>query len=157
MFAKIESWRNALAKNLSLRNERLSDRELNFAVQRIIDRIIFLRMCEGRGIEPFGQIQSLLNGAKTYRGLVELFHRADEKYNSGLFHFQPEKGREPPDELTAELAVDDKVLKDIIVRLGYPESPYEFAALPADILGQMYSSYDLSDEDIRLIEETNAT
>ncbi len=138
---EIESWRDALAKNLSLRNERLSDRELNFAVQRIIDRIIFLRMCEGRGIEPFGQIQSLLNGAETYRRLVALFHRADEKYNSGLFHFQPEKGREPPDELTSELAVDDKVLKDIIVRLYYPESPYEFAALPADILGQVYEQF----------------
>jgi hypothetical protein len=44
--AEIEGWREALAKNLSLRNEKLTDRELNFSVQRIIDRIIFLRMCE---------------------------------------------------------------------------------------------------------------
>ena len=138
---EIETWREALAKNLSLRNEALDDRELNVAVRRIIDRIIFLRMCEGRGIEDYGRLQALLNGEAVYPRLVEMFHRADEKYNSGLFHFQDERGREPPDELTPDLAVDDKVLKDIVRRLYYPESPYEFAALPADILGQVYEQF----------------
>ncbi len=138
---EIEAWREALAKNLGLRNEALDERGLNVAVRRIIDRIIFLRMCEGRGIEDYGRLQALLNGNAVYRRLVEMFHRADEKYNSGLFHFQEERGREPPDELTPELVVDDKVLKEIVRRLYYPESPYEFAALPADILGQVYEQF----------------
>ena len=43
----------------------LQPRELNFAVQRTIDRIIFLRICEDRGIEAYGQLQALLNGAAT--------------------------------------------------------------------------------------------
>ena len=47
---EIETWREALAKNLALRNPRLSVRDLNFAVQRTIDRIIFLRICEDRGV-----------------------------------------------------------------------------------------------------------
>jgi len=139
--SEIEAWREALAKNLSLRNPEITDRQLNFAVQRIIDRIIFLRMCEGRGIEPYGRLQLLLNGDAVYARLVEMFHRADEKYNSGLFHFQHERGREPPDELTTGLVVDDRVLKEILRRLYYPESPYEFAALPADILGQVYEQF----------------
>jgi len=50
---EIESWRYALARNISLRNKPLTEREVNTAVQLIIDRTIFLRMCEGRGIEPF--------------------------------------------------------------------------------------------------------
>ena len=52
----IEIWRAELARNLALRNSKLSQRELNFAVQRIIDRIIFLRICEGRGIERSGRL-----------------------------------------------------------------------------------------------------
>ena len=36
------------AGNLSLRNPSLSARELNFAVQQTIDRIIFLRICIGK-------------------------------------------------------------------------------------------------------------
>ena len=35
-------------------------RELNFAVQRTIDRLIFLRICEDRGIEDYGRLQAAL-------------------------------------------------------------------------------------------------
>ncbi len=140
--SEIEGWREELARNLALRNPGLSQRELNFAVQRTIDRIIFLRICEDRGIEPYGGLQGLLGGPNVYARLGELFRRADERYNSGLFHFRPEKGRpEPPDELTLGLKVDDKVLKDILRRLYYPDSPYEFSVLPADILGQVYEQF----------------
>ncbi len=139
---EIESWRKHLAQNLALRNKKLEQRELNFSVQRIIDRIIFLRMCEDRGVESYGQLQGVANGDRVYRRLCELFDRADERYNSGLFHFQVEKGRaEPPDELTPSLAIDDKVLKDMFRGLYYPDSPYEFSVLPAEILGQVYEQF----------------
>jgi type I restriction-modification system DNA methylase subunit len=131
---EIESWRDALAKNIAMRNPGLSVQELNFSVQLTIDRIIFLRMCEDRGIEQYGQIQNLLNGANTYRRLRELFYRADGKYNSGLFDFKTDK-------LTPEITVDDKPLKDVFKNLYYPESPYEFSVLGADILGQVYEQF----------------
>jgi hypothetical protein len=123
-----------LAKDIAIKNPQLSIQELNFAVQLTIDRIIFLRMCEDRGIEPYGQIQSLFNGTNTYRRLKEIFYRADDKYNSGLFDFKA-------DRLTPELKVDDKPLKDIFKTLYYPESPYEFSVLSADILGHVYEQF----------------
>ncbi len=89
----IETWRKELAQNLALRNKKLSRRELNFAVQRIIDRIIFLRICEGRGIEDYGRLRALADGDKIYPRLCKLFEQADDRYNSGLFHFRAEKGR----------------------------------------------------------------
>jgi type I restriction-modification system DNA methylase subunit len=141
---EIERWRELLARNIALRNPRLTIRELNDTVQRTIDRIIFLRICEDRGIETESQwqLRSLQNGANVYRRLFELFERADERYNSGLFHFQKEKGvRWSPDILTPNLAIDDKALKEIIGALYYPESPYEFSVLPADILGQVYEQF----------------
>ena len=140
--SEIENWRESLAKNLALRNPRLSVRDLNFAVRRTIDRIIFLRMCEDRSIERYGQLQALLNGENTYKRLHHLYRIADEKYNSGLFDFEEEKERaEAPDKLTLNLKIDDKVLKDIIRRLYYPESPYEFSVLGADILGNVYEQF----------------
>ena len=33
------------------------------------------------------------------------------------------------------------MLKEIISKLYYPESPYEFSVLPADILGQVYEQF----------------
>jgi type I restriction-modification system DNA methylase subunit len=139
---EIEDWRNLLARNIAIRNPDLSQRELNFAVQRTIDRIVFLRICEDRGIEEYGRLQTQLNGTNVYKRLVQLFSQADDRYNSGLFHFQREKDRhEEPDKLTPNISIDDKPLKDIINRLYYPESPYEFSVLSADILGQVYEQF----------------
>jgi len=139
---EIESWRDTLARTIALRNTKLTQRELNFAVQRTIDRVIFLRICEDRGVETYGTLMALQNGDRVYKKLCEIFYRADEKYNSGLFHFQQEKGRpETPDELTLTLDIDDKPLKEIIKGLYYPDSPYEFSVLPADILGQVYEQF----------------
>jgi hypothetical protein len=140
--ATIERWRSELAKNIALRNSRLSQRELNFAVQRIIDRIIFLRICEDRGSELYGRLQGLTNGPNIYQRLCEVFEDADGKYNSGLFHFKTEKGRhEPPDEITLGLDLDDKLLRDLLRGLYYPESPYEFTVISSDILGQAYEQF----------------
>jgi type I restriction-modification system DNA methylase subunit len=140
--AEIEEWRKKLAQNLALRNDRISGEELNLSVQRIIDRIIFLRICEDRGIEPSGQLQSLLNGDRIYARLNEFFRKADQRYNSGLFHFEKERDRrELPDELTPRLEVDDATLKQIIRRLYYPESPYEFRVVSVDILGNVYERF----------------
>jgi len=139
---EIENWRDVLARNIALRNTTLSTRELNFGVQRTIDRLIFLRICEDRGIEDYGQLMALQSGTRTYQRLCQIFRRADERYNSGLFHFRKEKDRpEPPDDLTLGLAIDDKVLKEILKDLYYPDSPYEFSVLPADILGHIYEQF----------------
>lgn len=139
---EIENWRNLLAHNIALRNANLTQRELNFAVQQTIDRIIFLRICEDRGIETYGRLMALQNGVNVYGRLRELFREADDRYNSGLFHFKREKGREEaPDELTLNLAIDDKPLKEIFKNLYYPDCPYEFSVLGADILGSVYEQF----------------
>ncbi|NLX24891.1 MAG: N-6 DNA methylase [Lentisphaerae bacterium] len=138
---EIENWRNLLARNFALRNPQLSVRDLNFAVQKTIDRLIFLRICEDRGTEDYKRLATLLNGGRVYPRLLDLFMQADARYNSGLFHFSAEKGRGAPDEVTPHLKLDDTVLKEIISKLYYPESPYEFSVLPADILGQVYEQF----------------
>ncbi len=120
----------------------LSPRDTNFAVQKLIDRIIFLRICEDRGIEPYERLRGLAEHEGVYSRLCILFKEADERYNSGLFHFYPDMGRqETPDEVTLNLQVDDRVLREIVRNLYYPDSPYEFSVLPADILGQVYEQF----------------
>jgi predicted type IV restriction endonuclease len=139
---EIDRWREILARNIALRNPGLTIRELNFAVQCTIDRIVFLRICEDRGVEPYGRLMSLKNGTQVYRRLCKLFRQADDRYNSGLFHFRKENDRtSSPDDLTLDLTIDDKTLKDIFKNLYYPDSPYEFSVFQADILGQVYERF----------------
>lgn len=139
---ELERWRELLAIHFARRNPTLGLYDLNYAVQQTIDRIVFLRMCEDRGTEDYGTLQAAGSGSGTYERLQDLFEKADQRYNSGLFHFSSRRNEaEAPDELTPSLRLDDKPLKEIIGRLYYPESPYEFSVLPSDILGQVYERF----------------
>jgi len=140
--AEMERWRKELAQNIALRNPGLTTRDINFAVQMTIDRIIFLRICEDRGIEPENALRDATDGKDVYGDLLVLFNQADRKYNSGLFHFAVEKGQSShPDTLTPTLRIDDKVFKDILANLYYPKSPYAFKYIPIDLLGQVYERF----------------
>ncbi len=139
--AEIEGWRESLAKSIARRNA-LSIRDLNTAVQRTIDRIIFLRIAEARGFEQYGTLQKLAKGSDVYKRLTALFRIADDRYNSGLFHFKAGDGSaETLDTFSLNLTIEDKPLKELFSGLYFPESPYEFSVLPADILGQVYEQF----------------
>ena len=63
------------------------------------------------------------NEDQVHGRLLSLFMQADDRYNSGLFHFRQEAGRaEAPDDLTPRLEIDDRPLREIISHLYYPDS-----------------------------------
>ncbi|HBL53883.1 MAG TPA: restriction endonuclease subunit M [Syntrophaceae bacterium] len=139
--ADIEKWRQALAENIYINNADLTPRLLNELVQKTIDRIIFLRICEDRDIESYGRILKLKSKPNIYKGLLALFRQADERYNSGLFHFKKESDREDFDDISCKIIIEDEPLIKIIDRLYWPGGPYAFAVMPADILGQVYERF----------------
>ena len=139
---EIEQWRLLLARNIALRNEDLSIEELNYAVQLTIDRIIFLRIAEDRGIERYGQLLKLREKENIYKEFGKICKVADEKYNSGLFHFNPyDKEDFTTDNYTLDLTIDNNVFKEIFKNLYYPNSPYEFSLISTEILGKIYEQF----------------
>ena len=132
--ASLDEWRKLLAVDISKNNKKLDEGSINYAVQQTIDRIIFLRICEDRGIEPSERLKSYVADKHCYEALFEYFKEADKKYNSGLFDFKKDK-------LSQDLTIDDKVLKAIIRGLYYPECPFEFSVLPVEILGSAYEQF----------------
>jgi len=129
----LDSWRTYLATSISWNNKNLDEDEINFVVQQTIDRFIFLRIAEDRGIEPYGNLQNATKQGNYYQNLFSIFIEADDKYNSGLFDFKKDK-------ISRELKIDNKVLKTIIGELYYP-SPYAFDAMPVEILGTAYEQF----------------
>ena len=111
--------------------------------------MIFLRICEDRGIEKYGQLKDLTiidennnQGIPLYDKFLELCKNADSKYNSGLFHFTKENNNDlSVDNLTPSLIVDDGKLKKIINELYYPDCPYEFSMISTEILGNIYEQF----------------
>lgn len=129
----LDTWRTFLANNIALRNN-IDEDELNFIVEHIIDRIIFLRIAEDRSVENYGNLKDTLKGDFYYQNLLRQFHTADQKYNSGLFDFKKDK-------ISDSIAIDNKVIKSIINDLYYPLSPYEFSVLSVEILGSAYEQF----------------
>ncbi len=134
----LDEWRKLLAQNIALRNQNLTEDELNFVVQQTIDRIIFLRIAEDRGVEDYGELKEFLKPTKEegsyFKELFKLFKEADSKYNSGLFDFKK-------DTLSANISIDNKIIKNVIRELYYPECPYEFSVLGVEILGSAYEQF----------------
>ncbi len=127
---QIEQWRTLLAQDLILQNSTLSQEELNFLVQQLMNRIIFLRICEDRALEKY----KTLHQVQTYADLKELFLKADQRYNSGLFDFIEDK-------LSLHVEVSREMLVNIFRELYYPESPYAFSVVEASVLGEIYELF----------------
>lgn len=132
LLSTIEKWRLDLAKNIALRNPQLSLRNLNVAVQKIIDRIIFLRIAEDKDMEDLETLKNACNSSDAYNELKKVFENANVKYNSGLF---------ASENWINELIIDSKVLKDIANELYYPSCPYAWVALPVEVLGNIYEKF----------------
>ncbi|MDE2637703.1 MAG: Eco57I restriction-modification methylase domain-containing protein, partial [Chloroflexota bacterium] len=138
----MEGWRELLAKDIALHNRGLSQRQLNLLVQRTIDRIVFLPIAEDRDIEAYERLRRAAKAdSQVYEELKRLFIEADDKYNSGLFHFSDEKRASEPDRESLKIHIPDEPLRLVIEKLYYPDSPYEFSVMPAEILGQVYEQF----------------
>ncbi|MBS1646243.1 MAG: N-6 DNA methylase [Bacteroidetes bacterium] len=130
----LDQWRKYLATSFVVNNKKINDEELNYTVQQTIDRLIFLRFCEDRSIEPYGQLQQAASKGNAYTNLLDLFKQADDKYNSGLFDFEK-------DTITPILKIDNKVIKNVIDELYYPKCNFEFSVMPVEILGNAYEQF----------------
>jgi hypothetical protein len=130
----LDGWRTYLATSISWNNKNLDEDEINFVVQQTLDRIIFLRIAEDRGIEPYGNLQNAVKQGNSYQNMFAIFGEADAKYNSGLFDFKKDK-------FSKDIKIDNKVMKTIIKELYYPDSPYEFSILAVEILGSAYEQF----------------
>jgi adenine-specific DNA-methyltransferase len=130
----LDRWRTYLAVNISWNNRTLDEDEINFVVQQTIDRIIFLRIAEDRSVEPYGTLKHAVKQGDLYQNLFELFNKADQKYNSGLFDFKKDK-------ISHNVVIENKVIRTIINELYYPECPFEFSVLPVEILGSAYEQF----------------
>ncbi|MDR3197700.1 MAG: N-6 DNA methylase [Planctomycetaceae bacterium] len=132
----LEDWRTILAKSICRNHKQINEYELNFVVQEILNRIVFLRIAESRGIEHHDNLAKIIESNKDgecYKNLYTLFLRADEKFNSGLFNLDDDK-------ISEMITVDNDVLKTIIKNLYYP-SPYSFEKIPIEILGNIYEHF----------------
>jgi len=140
LYKDLQNCRDILTKKLGQWNEMLDTDLLDEGVQKLLDRLIFIRVTEDRGIEPLTLIPMIRewdarknNNKSIYQTMIRKFREFDEFYNSNLFSKHPfEKWEEYSD-------ATERVVKILYGKEGYYE--YDFKVMPSDILGAVYENY----------------
>jgi len=148
--ADISKWREELAKNIYKNNmEELEDKTdegrtkiqvkiLNEAVQKILDRLIFIRIAEDRKIiEP----KSLLDEVEWWKAggkRRNLQKRITDRFMGWNQDFNGEILKPGPCDV---LDINSNLLAKIIERLYFPKCPYRFEVIGVELLGSIYERY----------------
>ena len=137
LYEDLAGWRRALLANLRQFHEDWSDQEREEATQLILNRLIFIRNVEDREIEDAQLLPMLrqLEGSEAQlpARLVQLFRDLDAIYNAQLFARHFCEDYEGPAEPLVNMA---RGLNHRVDR-----TPYDFAAIGADVLGTIYEQY----------------
>jgi len=135
---EMTGWREDLAKDIHKRNPGLTAKQLNEVVQRLLDRIVFIRIAEDRHVIEKRQLADAVENWETHGGkfpifdwLNDLFHKINEDFNGEIF--KPH--------LSEDIQVDSEILARIIKRLYPPKSPYRFDVIGVELLGSIYERY----------------
>ena len=144
LYDQLREWRERLFNNIHHYNPKIPLQTVDEVIQKLLNRLIFIRTCEDRLIEDRKLLslarQSQANQLR--RGLLaelrSVFADYDKDYNSDLFTMHLLDT--PPD----RIQVDQETLQDVV--LGLYEVPgglaeYDFAEIDADILGAVYEQY----------------
>lgn len=131
---ELDGYRETLAKAFKKENQELEGEELTEAVQRTIDRLVFIRFLEDKQIED-PAIINYREKKSAWGAFLAHCRSLEPKYN-GLV-FKPHRildGKEfnPP---------DDNHFADICNKLADPSSPYDFNHIPISILGSIYERF----------------
>ena len=141
LLADFMRFRVLLSKNISKlnQNKNITQEDLDESIQRILDRLIFIRNCEDRELEA----KELLSGMRERAGrgkghlvksLQKIFDYFRNNYNSKIFATH----------LCDDLDIDNDVLQEIIEGLYYTQDQsayYDFSAIESDVLGNIYEQY----------------
>lgn len=131
----LSDFRLMLASNLLVNNNTLvtNDTILNYYTQVILDRIVFIRVCESKEIE---EIETLLNFARAEGGFWHNFKQSCymefyTHYDGAMFD---------RDDRFQRLQLDDGVLMQFINKLYYPY-PYRFDVIPVKVIAGIYEEF----------------
>jgi hypothetical protein len=140
----LEEYRLRFAREIYAENHRMFPEantkhgaaKLTEVTQRLVDRLVFIRVCEDRSVTPYGKLRSIVNacskdGRDLYSELCGLFRRLDEQYNGNLFKAH----------ISEQVTISGDLLAAFIRSLYPPEGPYRFDAIGDDILGIIYERF----------------
>ena len=132
--AELDEFRTDLAMGFKTADPDLDSETLTELAQRTIDRLVFLRFLEDRGIEIQRFVDRFGDRGTVWEDFVATSRRLDGIYNGIVF--KQHTILDAPD-----FRVDDAVFGEICERLASVNTPYDFNSIPLHILGSIYERF----------------
>ena len=132
--AELDEHRMALARTFKNRNIKLDSETLTELSQRTLDRLVFFRFLEDKGIEGQRVVGNFGDKGTAWEDFIAASRRFDGIYNGIVF-----KHHDILD--SVKFQVDDGAFADICESLAHVNSPYDFNAIPIHILGSIYERF----------------
>ncbi|MBM2815444.1 MAG: hypothetical protein HW421_2206 [Ignavibacteria bacterium] len=134
----LSKWRTDLATQIAKTNKFTNEFELSEAVQRILDRLVFLRILQDREIETDDYMCRISKNKSVapYQAFLRICSELAPKYNGLIFNPHP---------LSENLSLEGSLFKKIVLELDSEDSPYRFDEIPVEMLGTIYERF-LGDE-----------
>jgi adenine-specific DNA-methyltransferase len=130
----LSEYRSALAKKFKKADESLDGEAVTEITQRVLDRLVFIRFLEDKGIEPIYRVSSYGESSTAWNDFIADCRSLDSIYNGIVF-----KEHAVLDSPTFQ--IEDGVFADICERLSHQNSPYDFNAIPIHVLGSIYERF----------------
>ena len=131
---QLDEYRTALARTFKSKNPKLDSETLTEIVQRTLDRLVFLRFLEDKGIESRRIVDHFGEGGTAWGDFVATSRRLDNIYNGIVFKHHAILD-------SSSFGVDDAEFAGICESLAHVNSPYDFDAIPIHILGSIYERF----------------
>jgi type I restriction-modification system DNA methylase subunit len=132
--AELDEHRSILAKTFKTYNQRLNSETLTELTQRTLDRLVFLRFLEDKGIEQQHLVESFGGKSTAWEDFIGSSRRLDGIYNGVVY-----KHHDILD--SPNFRADSEAFADICRSLSDQYSPYDFNAIPIHILGAIYERF----------------
>lgn len=142
LYAQLRAWREVLVNQTRQYHEKLTLGQVDEVIQKLFNRLIFIRTCEDRNLEDARlraavnqyQDRSLTGQQPLLEEIRRVFKHYESHYDSDLFS----------EHLLDKVHFDEPILAEILI--GLHEIPggladYDFALIDADILGAVYEQY----------------
>jgi adenine-specific DNA-methyltransferase len=130
----VEEARVNIAQAIYNNHPQLKNYELTEAVQKILDRLVFIRFLEDKSIEAEYIIQKMHTSPYPWNKFVEESKRLESKYNSIVF----KKAFFDKDDF---LDKNNTYFNETIIDFLASESPYNFNYIPIEIIGNIYERF----------------
>lgn len=127
-FEKLKIWRKQLRDYFIKETKPQNIFEANLETQKILDRLIFMKVCFDKNVIPQNLLSAILYSKNTkYDDLKKIFRKLNDTFDSSLFLH----------DVCDDITVSDDIIEDIVRGLN----GVDFSYLSVHVIGEVYEDY----------------